>query len=204
MRKLNLVGERFGQLRVLSEAGRRGKQRLFNCICDCGKECVKQLGNLRSGHTKSCGCSRSVTTTKEKARHGMFGTPTYSSWSSMLTRCNNPNNHKYPDYGGRGITVYKKWHNFEAFYSDMGDRPEGTTLGRIDNNGNYEPLNCEWQGSHEQARNKRNSAIFEYKGIKATLPEHCERLGLNASTVRSRIYTYQWPVEKALSKGTSA
>lgn len=204
MRRLNLSGERFGMLVVIGDAGTRGSQRLLNCVCDCGKSCIKQLGNLRSGHTKSCGCSRSMTTTTEKTRHGMYGTPTYKSWSSMLTRCLNKRNNRYKDYGGRGITVCERWRDFELFFADMGKRPDRTTLGRIDNNGNYEPSNCEWQKNITQARNKRNTALFKFKGILATIPDHCERTGLNQSTVRSRIYTYHWPVDKALSKGTSA
>lgn len=201
MKRLDLIGERFGMLTVISDGGIKGSQRLLNCICDCGVKCVKQLGNLRSGHTKSCGCSRSTTTSIEKTKHGMYVTPTYRSWSSMIERCNNQNNHKYKDYGGRGISVCVRWLNFDEFYSDMGLRPDDTTIGRINNDGNYEPSNCEWQDATTQSRNKRNSAIFEYKGIKATIPEHCERLGMNASTVRSRIYSYKWPIERALSEG---
>ncbi|MGV6475391.1 hypothetical protein [Azotobacter vinelandii] len=129
----------------------------------------------------------------------MYGTPAYKSWSSMLTRCTNPGNRKYADYGGRGITVHEAWKAFEGFYADMGERPAGTTLGRIDNDGNYEPGNCRWESAKQQGRNKRNTASFEHDGITATIPEHCERLGLNPSTVRSRIYTYGWPVAQALT-----
>ncbi|MDO9313364.1 MAG: hypothetical protein Q7T97_02325 [Burkholderiaceae bacterium] len=132
--------------------------------------------------------------------HLMYGTPTYTTWSAMLTRCNNSKNHKYASYGARGIKVCERWRDFQSFLDDMGARPVGTTLGRRDNDGDYEPSNCEWQDATTQARNKRNTAEFLFQGILATVPAHCERLGLSASTVRSRIYTYKWTIEKAMSQ----
>lgn len=200
MRPLDLVGQRFGLLSVVERAEKQGAQAMWRCLCDCGAECTKALGNLRNGHTKSCGCLRSVVTTKEKTRHAMCGTPTYSSWSSMLTRCNTPSNHKYPDYGGRGIAVHGPWHDFAVFFADMGERPPGTTLGRQDNNGNYEPGNCSWETDKQQGRNKRNTKLFEFEGVAATITEHCERLGLNPSTIKSRVYTYGFSIEKALTQ----
>lgn len=200
MKRLDVSGQRFSSLTAIQSAGMKGKQSLWLCYCDCGKECVVQLGNLRSGHTKSCGCLRSTATTNHKTTHGMYGTSTYNSWSSIITRCTNIKNHKYPDYGGRGIQVCDRWLIFENFLSDMGDRPLGTTIGRIDNNGNYIKENCEWQGNKTQARNKRNTRLFTFNNLTATLTEHCEILELNPSTVRSRLYTYKWPLERALTK----
>lgn len=199
MKALDLTGNRFGMLTVLKKAGMQGSQSLWLCVCECGAESIKRLGNLRSGQTKSCGCLRSTTTTANKTKHAMYGTPAYKSWSSMLTRCANPRNHKYADYGARGIKVHEAWKNFEAFHRDMGDRPPGTTLGRLNNDGNYEPGNCKWEAATTQARNKRNTRIFEFDGHSAMLQEHCDRLGLNCSTVRSRVYSYGWPIEKALT-----
>ena len=131
--------------------------------------------------------------------HLMYGTPEHKSWSGMLTRCENKNNRKFKDYGARGITVCGAWHDFQAFFNDMGKRPAGTSLGRIDNDGNYEPGNCEWQDATQQARNKRNTDRFTYQGISATVYEHCERLDLLPTTVKNRIYSYNWPIEKAFS-----
>lgn len=199
MKALDLTGQRFGMLIVIRLHERVKGQAIWACRCDCGNESMVRLGNLRRGHTTSCGCQRSVTTTRSKTRHAMYGTPTYKSWSAMLVRCTNPRNRKYADYGARGIAVHEAWKTFEGFYADMGGRPTGTTLGRINNDGNYEPGNCRWESAKQQGRNKRNTASFEHDGITATIPEHCERLGINPSTVRSRIYTYGWPVEKALT-----
>lgn len=196
MKSIDLTGHVFGLLTVIEKREGNG---MWLCKCECGKESVKWSGNLRNGNTKSCGHLRSEVTTKNKTVHAMYGTPEHKSWSGMLTRCENKSNHKFKDYGARGISVCKEWHDFKAFYNDMGVRPPGTSLGRIDNDGNYEPGNCEWQSAVDQARNKRNSAMFTFQNITATIPEHCDRLGLLSSTVRSRIYTYGWSVEKALS-----
>lgn len=97
------------------------------------------------------------TVRKSNIIHGMKGTPTYMSWMSMKSRCNNPNNVSYKNYGGRGITVCKRWYNFKNFYEDMGQKPNGLSLDRIDNDGNYEPSNCKWSTWVEQNNNKRNT-----------------------------------------------
>ncbi len=91
--------------------------------------------------------------------HGMVGTPTYASWYSMKSRCGNPKKPNYRFYGGRGITVCERWLTFVNFYADMGERPSGMTLDRIDGDGNYEPGNCRWATATEQARNRRTRVV---------------------------------------------
>ena len=199
MKKVDLTGHRYGLLTVIRKAGMSGSQSLWECRCDCGTTSIKRLGNLRSGQTHSCGHLRSEVTGRLKTKHAMYGTPSYKSWSSMRTRCQNENNHKYPSYGGRGIIVCERWNSFELFFEDMGERPKGTTLGRINNDGNYDLNNCEWQSNNCQARNKRNSALFVFNGKSATISEHCEGVGLNYNTVRTRIYSYGWNIERALT-----
>ena len=158
-------GETYGRLTVLAEdvtsvRGRGGK-RCWLCLCECGGTIVVQQSNLRGGRTRSCGCLRRQATAeynrRTKRTHGMRETPTYSSWQSMLSRCYNPNATGFKHWGGRGITVTPAWHQFEAFLEDMGERPEGTTLDRIDVNGNYEPGNVRWATPGEQVRNRRAS-----------------------------------------------
>lgn len=199
MKSIDLTGHVFGLLTVLGKASSIGTKSMWKCKCECGKEAIKWMGNLRNGRTQSCGHLRSEVTTKNKTIHGMYGTPEHKSWSMMLTRCENKANHKYESYGARGIKVCTKWHDFAGFYEDMGPRPAGTSLGRIDNDGNYEKSNCEWQSAVSQARNKSNTALFTFQGVTATVYEHCERLNLLPSTVKNRLYSYKWPVDKAFS-----
>lgn len=134
-----------------------------------------------------------------RVNHGMYRTPTHISWKSMLNRCQNPKNNQYKNYGARGITVCREWLNFSQFLKDMGERPKGTTLGRKDNDGNYEPLNCEWQGGKEQRHNSRQRLHYMTVGdVTMCLADWCRKLGLRENKVRYRL-DHGWPVEKALS-----
>ncbi len=121
--------------------------------CDCGKEKIINISSVKMGKTKSCGClHKKILTT-----HGMYGTRTYTSWVAMKERCFNPNNKRYKDYGGRGITVCPRWLKFENFFEDMGDRPQGKTLDRKNNDKGYCKSNCRYATPTEQNNNKRNN-----------------------------------------------
>lgn len=127
-------------------------------------------------------------------------TPTvmYRCWVHIRTRCFNPNTPDWPRYGGRGITMCDRWYeSFEAFCEDMGERPDGHSIDRIDNHGNYSPENCRWVVKKEQCRNRRSNKVLEYKGESRSLAEWAETLNLPYDVVKQRINTMGWTVEKA-------
>lgn len=126
--------------------------------------------------------------------------PTYRSWSNMMTRCYNPNAEKYESYGGVGVTVQKSWHKFENFLKDMGERPVGMTIDRKEPLLGYSKKNCRWATIGQQARNKRNTIRVEYKGETKTLMEWSEILGKEYDTLHDRIFKKGWSVQKAFEK----
>jgi hypothetical protein len=160
---IDITGHRYGRLTVVERAGRNaGNYILWRCRCDCGGETLATSNPLRMGGIASCGClyaeTRMGALRHGQARGGRGGvnrTPAYRSWRAMLDRCYQPTVAGYQYYGGSGITVCDRWREFANFLADMGARPDGMSLDRIDPFGNYEPGNCRWATAHEQSMNTR-------------------------------------------------
>lgn len=120
-------------------------------------------------------------------KHGMYYHVSYGSWSSMMGRCYQKANPKYPDYGGRGIKVCERWHDVKNFIEDMGEKPKGSSIDRIDNNGDYEPENCRWTFAETQANNTRRTILIEHEGKVMGLSQWAREKGIGASTIRLRM-----------------
>ena len=202
-KKIDMSGRRFGRLSVLrEEQARKGRRVMWHCQCDCGNQPIVDGSALRSGNTYSCGCARREVSAIKSFKHGGVGSSTYDVWESMKKRCFDPNQMSYPNYGGKGIHVCKRWMSFESFLADMGVRPDGMSIDRIDNTKGYEPGNCRWATPTEQQRNRTNNKILTLNGVRKTQSEWASELGLYDATIHKRLKR-GWSVAKALSEGVS-
>jgi hypothetical protein len=194
----NLAGQKFNRLTVVRFAGRRqfssGRESTWQCRCDCGSELVVPQRYIVTNGTKSCGCLIG----QHKRTHGMTNTPTFRIWDGMLRRCRNSFDARYPMYGGRGISVCERWLKFENFLADMGEKPKGLSLDRIDNDGNYQLSNCRWTTMRVQSNNRRSNKTLTISGVTRTYAEWERASGLKPGCVHQRL-AYGWSAERAVS-----
>ena len=197
------VGGTFGQLTLVKELphdryhdGKRNQLvRKAEFLCSCGIRVVVNYNNVKRGLTVSCGCFHKSRMAEVKTTHGMCYRPEYRVWEGMRKRCRNQLD---PHYGGRGIKVSESWNSFEQFYADMGDRPKGYDIDRIDNDGDYEKGNCRWVPHKMNCRNKSNNRRVCLDGVCRTLAEWAEALGICNATLIERLERH--PVREALTK----
>ena len=209
---IDLAGQKFGRLTPIKYVGKnKHGQSLWLCKCECDKKTTVAGNRLNTGHTKSCGClniERITGMGESNKTHGHASdgkiSKTYTAWKNMVSRCNNPNDISYKNYGERipPITVCEKWlpenNGFINFLADMGERPAGLSLDRIDNNLGYYKNNCRWATPKEQGRNKRNNHKLNISGKEKCFAELEEITGIRQETIRSRIKKGFTP-EKALT-----
>lgn len=206
---VDLSGQRFGRLDVVRCVSRQ-RRSLWLCRCVCGNEITVPGYYLKSGDTSSCGClRRELSAASIRARsttHGMTDTPTYRSWRAMINRCTNPKTDDWHNYGGRGIQVCERWINsFENFLADMGERPAGKSIERVDNEWHYEPGNCVWATPIAQGRNRRTNVISlstaarirEMRGRGVTGYRIAKQLGITQSIVSDVLHRKTWDPARA-------
>lgn len=157
---IDLTGQKFGRWTVISASGEKAKvnrSAKWLCRCECGNERNINGSSLRSGRSSSCGCFHNEKVKESFTKHGKYKTPEYEVWRAMKQRCLNPSQPYYPYYGGRGITICKRWlDSFENFIADMGPRPTSKhSIDRKNNNLGYSPDNCRWATASQQNANKR-------------------------------------------------
>jgi len=201
----DITGQRFGRLTAISRLPKYRSDNLsyWKCRCDCGNERNVSLGNLRGGSTTSCGCFKNELFTKLLTKHGCTAhgkvTSEYRAWAAAKSRCHNENNRMYCWYGARGIRMCERWFNsFESFLSDMGTKPKGMTLDRIDNDGNYEPSNCRWADYRTQNNNKKHNRRIRAFGEIMTAAQWARKFRLTSSIISNRI-RWGWNAEEAIT-----
>lgn len=198
MKIINRVGQRYTRLTVIERAPNKSEKDTnarWLCQCDCGNTCIAYGQDLQREKFKSCGCLNA----DRIKTHGRSRTRVYGVWRQIVQRCRNPDSPSYHNYGARGIDVCERWRSFENFIADMGDRPAGYSLDRIDNDKGYFPENCRWTTMSQQLNNRRNNVVIEWQGKSQTLAEWATELGFEWHTLRNRLQRLHWSVEKAFT-----
>jgi hypothetical protein len=208
-----LAGTVFGRLTVLGEgdvhvqpSGQR--KRTAKCECVCGRVVEVQLNSLRSGHTESCGCLWEETIIAATTTHGEAAGRGYGYlyilWCGIKSRCLTKTNRAYANYGGRGICLFEPWVDDYAEFAryirtELGERPKGASLDRINNAEGYAPGNLRWASSIQQNNNRRDNLLLAFQGSTNSLAAWAEKFNIPSRALYLRLFRYNWPIEKALT-----
>ncbi len=197
----DLRGMRFGKLTAIEQSGANADYRkMWQCLCDCGREKRIQERYLLEGRSQSCGCARSQATKMSRTTHGKTKSREYGIWRGAKERCSNPTHRSYENYGGAGIRMSQEWEiSFSQFFSDMGECPLGYTLERKNNKLGYSKENCIWASRKEQSKNSSVPKLLTVNGATKNMTEWAAELGMSPIGVRDRILRLGWTPEKAVS-----
>lgn len=202
MKRLSLIGQRFGRLTVTAAAGsdHNGKT-TWRVECGCGKVLVAVGSRLRDGQTKSCGCLQRDTVSKRNHKHGLSHSPEHKIWRGIIARCENSNEQSFQYYGARGIKMHPEWRDdFMAFLRDIGPRPSSRhEIDRIDVNGNYAPGNVRWTLPSIQRLNQRRTKQYTANGKTMSMSEWAKETGISVQTISARL-ARGWSHEEAVTK----
>lgn len=191
MRKRDLTGRKFGYRTVIGPGTRPHGKKSGNAYwivrCDCGKIDNVLDSALVGGRSNACSKCKNVQISAKLTRHGMSHTSTHRLWAGAIQRCTNPNHPSYHRYGGRGITVCERWMTFENFLADMGERPKGLLLERIDNNKGYCPENCRWATIKEQCNNRSSSRLIKTSMGMLSIQQIADIAGVGYGAIINRI-----------------
>jgi len=198
----DLTGQKFGRFTAIETAGKtKNGQYKWSCECDCGETVVVQGGNLTSGASRSCGCLQRELTSKRSKTHGLRHHPLYMVHHMIKARCYNKRNKDYKHYGARGIEMCPEWkEDFQTFYdwAMANGYEEGLTVDRVNNDGPYEPSNCQLIGQAAQKRNTRRSRMLTYKGKTQCMAAWAREAGVHPENLLYRL-SNGWSVEEALT-----
>lgn len=196
----DFTGQTVGRMFVIQREPNENQRRMWRIKCSCGTERKISAHALNTG-TLSCGCLRkevAAARMKSAAKtHGASKTSWYEIWAGMMKRCYNPKTERWPSYGGKGVSVCQRWHDPWNFFADMGERPPGTSIDRIDPSGDYEPPNCRWADARAQGNNTTRNHWIEFNGIKDTIAGWERRTGISGPTIRKRLE--EWSIERTLT-----
>ena len=189
MKAANISGKRFGRLVAVSSTSTHKYGRVWLCECDCGSTASVMAGKLIQGKTRSCGCLAKELLGNRLRTHGQSKTPEYRVYKNMICRCENKNRKSYMYYGGRGVSVCKRWRtSFSNFIADMGPRPSPThTIDRIDGDDSYNPDNCRWATRQTQSENRRNCIYITYHGKTLTAKGWSRIVKFSDTTIRRKV-----------------